>query len=131
MVPWASLQFVIEAVPDHTTSCFYIYKSIKYSGRLVLREKLSSCWNTHSFDSKCTTVFRGSKMLCVNQSVHLLSPYNAGYFRKGESLSGIVLSSTLMGFWFEPLLGLCILSLSNTNYTLFNTGSTQEAPKPN
>ena len=36
-----------------------------------------------------------------------------------------------MGFWFEPLLGLCILSLSNTHYTLLiTTGSTQEAPKP-
>ena len=35
-----------------------------------------------------------------------------------------------MGFWFESLLGLCILSLSNTHYTLLNTGSTQEVPKP-
>ena len=41
MVPWASLQFVIEAVLDHTHVLFlYIYKSIKYSGRLVLREEL-------------------------------------------------------------------------------------------
>ena len=35
-----------------------------------------------------------------------------------------------MGFWFEPLLGLFILSLSNTHYTLLITGSTQGAPKP-
>ena len=41
MVPWASLQFVIEAVPDHTyVLFFFIYKAIKYSGRLVFGEEL-------------------------------------------------------------------------------------------
>ena len=84
-------------------SSFYIYKSIKYSGRLVLREKLfketqpwrtldiiqkydrplldlfqftelslSVAWNSRSFDSKCTTIFGGRKLLCVNQSVYCL-----------------------------------------------------------
>ena len=106
------------------TSCFYIYKSIKYSGRLVLREELfkeTRPWRTldiiQKYDrplldlfkftelslmrgihlhliKKCTTVFRGWKLLCVNQSIHLLSSYNAGYFRRGESLSGSVFSST-------------------------------------
>ena len=55
--------------------------------------------------------------LGVNQSVQLLSPYNAGYFRETESLS------------VQLKIDEFLLSLSNTHYTLLNTGSTQGASK--
>ena len=105
-------------------SSFYIYKSIKYSGRLVLREELfkeTQPWRTldiiQKYDrplldlfqftelSLCCLEFtfiwfkmhsylRGSKTDLCKPVCLLHSPYNACYFRKGESLSGNVFSST-------------------------------------
>ena len=105
-------------------SSFYIYKLIKYSGRLVLREELfkeTQPWRTLDIIQKynrplldlfqftelslCCLEFtfiwfkmhnylRGSKTALCKPVCLLLSPYNACYFRKGESLSGNVFSST-------------------------------------
>ena len=41
MMAWVSLQCVIEAIPDHTHLLFfYIYKLIKYSGRMALKRHI-------------------------------------------------------------------------------------------
>ena len=50
MVTWASLQFVIEAVPDHTTSC-YIFTS---------RLNIQADW------------FSGKNSLVVGIHIHLI-----------------------------------------------------------
>ena len=78
MVPWASLQFVIEAIPDHTHVLFYIYKLIKYSDRLVLMEELfkeTQPWRTldiiQKYDRPLLDLFKFTGLL-LGIHIHLI-----------------------------------------------------------